>query len=545
MQEVVKQVLTALRGMWVFRWPALITAWVVAAIGVGVIWKIPDQFEASARIYVDTDSILKPLMSGLAVQPNVEQQIGMLSRTLISRPNIEKLIRMADLDLKNRSPNEQEALVERLTKGIEIRTAGGVNLYTMNYRDSEQEKAKRVIQSMVSIFVESGLGASRKDTDSAKTFLAEQIKTFEVKLEEAESRMKDFRLRNLERQGPEGKDVATRLGEIGSQLENARLQLREAERARDAAKQQLQAARGGAAPSSSGLPDLLKGSAAATPSTAGLPAVSTPEVDARLLEQKRTLDALLQRYTEQHPDVISVKRLIKDLEEQKKKEVDELQKRAVAAAAATAANGGTGMASVNESMAVQELNRMLATAEVQVAALKARVDEYGGRLATVRESMKTAPQVEAEAAQLNRDYAITKKNYEDLVARRQSAVMSGELDVASGVADFRLIDPPRVTPKPVSPNRLLLLPMALVVALASGIFFAFAASQLRPTFPDAESLRARTGVPLLGVVTMLVSDEERRRERGSLIRFVSASGGLVGLFVAGLIAMTLMGRYGS
>jgi uncharacterized protein involved in exopolysaccharide biosynthesis len=130
----------------------------------------------AARIYVDTDSILKPLMSGLAVQPNVEQQINMLSRTLISRPNIEKLIRMADLDLKTQSKADQEALVERLTKGISIRTAGGANLYSLAYQDSEQNKAKRVIQSMVSIFVESGLGASRKDTDSAKTFLGEQIK---------------------------------------------------------------------------------------------------------------------------------------------------------------------------------------------------------------------------------------------------------------------------------------------------------------------------------------------------------------------------------
>ena len=544
MQELVTQLLTALRGMWVFRWPALIAAWVVAAIGVAVIWKIPDQYEASARIYVDTDSILKPLMSGLAVQPNVEQQIGMLSRTLVSRPNIEKLIRMADLDLKNRSANEQEALVERLTKGIEIRTAGGVNLYTMNYRDSEQEKAKRVVQSLVSIFVESGLGASRKDTDSAKTFLGEQIKTYEVKLEDAEARMKEFRLRNLDRQGADGKDVATRLGEINAQLQNAQLQLREAEKSRDASKRQLAEARG-QIPSVGALPDLLKGAGGANSAAAGMPAVSTPETDGRILEQKRTLDALLQRYTDQHPDVVTTKRLIKDLEDQRKKEVDELQKRAIATAAATAAAGGTGLASVNESMAVQELNRMMATAEVQVAALKARVDEYAGRSQSVRESLKTAPQIEAEAAQLNRDYAITKKNYEDLVARRQSAVMSGELDVASGVADFKLIDPPRVSPKPVAPNRLVLLPLALIVSLGAGFAFAFVASQLRPTFPDAEALRARTGLPLLGVVTMLVSDDERRRERGSLIRFVSASGGLVGLFVAGLIAMTLMGRYGS
>ena len=131
------------------------------------------------------------------------------------------------------------------------------------------------------------------------------------------------------------------------------------------------------------------------------------------------------------------------------------------------------------------------------------------------------------------------------MARRQSAVMSGELDVASGVAEFRLIDPPRVAPKPVAPNRLLLLPGVLVAAMALGTFFAFAASQLRPTFADAEELRLKTGLPLLGVVSALTTDDDRHKERVSLFRFVSASGGLVGLFVAGLIAMTFMSRYGA
>ena len=257
MQEIAQQILATVRGMWKFRWPAVMVAWVVAALAVMIVWRIPDQYEASARIYVDTDSILKPLMSGLAVQPNVEQQISMLSRTLLSRPNVDKLIRMADLDLKSQSKSEQEALVERLMKSIEIKTAGGVNLYSLAYRDAEQDKAKRVIQSMVSIFVESGLGASRKDTDSAKTFLAEQIKSFEAKLEEAEARMKEFRLRNLDRQGPEGKDVATRLAEIGGQLESAKLQLREAEKSRDAARKQLAEARGTGS-TSTPLPNLLQ-----------------------------------------------------------------------------------------------------------------------------------------------------------------------------------------------------------------------------------------------------------------------------------------------
>lgn len=528
MQELLQQVIVVLRGMWKFRWPGLVVAWVVAAIGVVAVWKIPDQYEASARLYVDTDSILKPLMSGLAVQPNVDQQIGMLSRTLISRPNIEKLIRMADLDLKAASKGDQDRLVESLMTDLQIRTANGVNLYTMNYRNSEPEKAKRVVQSMVSIFVESGLGASRKDTDSAKTFLAEQIKTFEGKLEEAEARLKEFRLRNLSLQ-LDGKDAAGRLAEIGAQLEEARLQLREAENARDAARQQLAAERsqGGA---TSTTQSLLQESALS---------VATPELDARIEAQKRNLDGLMQRYTDQHPDVVTTRRLIAELEVQKKKEVAELRRVAMMTQAAA------GPAAANSSLAAQELGRMLASAEVQVASLRARVSEYSARYAAAKESLKVAPQVEAEAAQLNRDYAITKKNYEDLVARRQSAVMSGELDVASGVAEFRLIDPPRVTPKPVAPNRMLLLPMVLLAALGAGLGVAFAASQLRPTFGDADQLRLSTGLPLLGVVTMLVTEADRRRQRGSLLRFVAASGGLVGLFVAGLVAMTLTARFGA
>ena len=112
MEELFARLSAIAKGMWRFRWLSVAVAWLVGVIGMIVVFEIPDQFEATARIYVDTQSILKPLMSGLAVQPNVEQQVVMLSRTLISRPNIEKLVRMADLDLKSESKAQQEALIE-------------------------------------------------------------------------------------------------------------------------------------------------------------------------------------------------------------------------------------------------------------------------------------------------------------------------------------------------------------------------------------------------------------------------------------------------
>ncbi|OYU43693.1 MAG: hypothetical protein CFE44_16990 [Burkholderiales bacterium PBB4] len=307
-------------------------------------------------------------------------------------------------------------------------------------------------------------------------------------------------------------------------METAKLELREAENAREAAKKQLEMERTHSS-SSNGM-ELLQGQG-------GGVTIATPEIDARIDAQKRNLDGLLQRYTDKHPDIVSTRRLIAELEEQRKREVAEQRKLAAAAPAPTGVTA-------NSSLALQELSRLMATSEVQVAALKARVAEYGSRYEQARALSRTSPQIEAEAAQLNRDYAIIKKNYEDLVARRQSAVMSGDLDMASGVVDFRLIDPPRVSPRPVSPNRLILLPLALVVAVAAGLFAAFVGSQLRPVFNDAQELRAKTGLPLLGVVSMILTDDDQRRERSNRMRFYFGTGGLLASYLVAMITVSIL-----
>jgi len=525
MDQLIVQALAVAKQAWKYRWTGVMVAWLTGVIAAVVVFVLPDRYEASARIYVDTQSILKPLMAGLAVQPNIEQQVNMLSKTLISRPNVEKLVRMADLDLKSQSKADQETLIDTVTRNLAIQSAGrGDNLYTLSYRDSQPEQARRVVQGLVSIFIESSLQSTSKGTATAASFLNEQIKSYEAKLEEAENRVKEFRLRNIQTMAADGKDSAAHLGELSQQLERARLEYREAMNARDAAKQQLELLRTGKAEGKSTVQSLLDESSAD---------VATPELDSRLQTQRANLDALLQRYTEQHPDVVATRKLIKDLEELKRKESIELRKKAQAMPTI----GGAG---VSGNPAAQELARLLAGSEVQVASLRARVDEYSSRYGQALASLKTAPQLEAEAAQLNRDYAIQKKNYEDLVTRRESASMSGDLDSAAGIADFRLIDPPRVPPQPVAPNRLLLLAGALALALLAGIFAAFAASQLRPVFHDATEMRRRLELPILGVVSRLTTDADRRRNRIDLFRFGAASGSLVMLFVVGLTVLVII-----
>ena len=174
----------------------------------------------------------------------------------------------------------------------------------------------------------------------------------------------------------------------------------------------------------------------------------------------------------------------------------------------------------------------LAEAEANVASLRARVSEYENRVQSLSAASRMLPQIEAEYTQLNRDYDVNKRNYDQLVARRESATMAVEMGATSGVADFRLIDPPTVPNKPAAPNRLLLMPAAGLAALMMGAAISFLISQIRPTFSDTNVLRDVTGLAVLGAVSMIADPDRARNQRRGKIAFLGGVGALVGLFGA-------------
>src|SRR6478672_9282516 len=192
MQDLIQQLLSLLRGIWHRRWIGLAVAWLAALIGIAIVYRIPERYEASARVYVDTDTLLRPLLAGLSIQPNLDQQVALISRTLINRPNVEKLVRMADLDLKERSKDGRDDLVDKVIKSIRLE-GSGANLYVLSYRDADPGQARKVVQSLLTIFVESSLGDKRQDTQTAVKFLDTQIKNYEQQLQAAEGRIKDFK----------------------------------------------------------------------------------------------------------------------------------------------------------------------------------------------------------------------------------------------------------------------------------------------------------------------------------------------------------------
>jgi polysaccharide chain length determinant protein (PEP-CTERM system associated) len=517
MDEVLRQFWTIAGDMWRRRWIGLGVAWLVAIIGAVIVWRTPDRYEAGARVYVDTQTVLKPLMAGLAVQPNIDEQIGMLARTIIARPNIEKIMYGANQDVSATSQIERDQMVDDVTKRIRFTGGGRENIYTISYQDTSPERSKRVVSDLLSLFVESGLGNKRRDSESARRFIDEQIKGYEQKLAEAENRLKEFKLKNLGFAGGVGGDYFARMNALSEETAKVRLELRAAEQVRDAYRRELT----GEDPVM--LPDV--GAAAAASPVAS-------EYDTRIDAQRRQLDELLRRFTDQHPDVASTRRLLAQLEEQKKQEIDSRRK--------TAAQAPPRL-SASTNPVFQRIKFSLAEAEANVASLRVRVSESEGRLAQLRAVAGKAPGIEADLAQLNRDYQVLQKNYEQLVTRRESASMSGDVDNA-GLAAFRIIDPPRIAPKPVFPNRLALIFLVLLAAIGAGLAASLAMARVFPTFHAVSALREFTQRPVLGSVSMLDTGAVLLRKRVANAAFASGFAMLIVAYGAWVTWVSMSAR---
>ena len=162
MHEVVEQGITYARGIWRFRWYAMTLTWVIVIVGWIIIFRLPDQYQATARVYVDTDTILRPLLRGLALQSNTIQRVHLMTRTLMSRPNLEKVARMTDQDIKAKTPEQMEALLDEYASNIKLNsTRTDRNLYNISYRNSDPKAAKEIVQAILTIFMESSLGEAR------------------------------------------------------------------------------------------------------------------------------------------------------------------------------------------------------------------------------------------------------------------------------------------------------------------------------------------------------------------------------------------------
>lgn len=489
MTSLYDELLIALHGVWHRRWLALGVAWAVCALGWLAVSLIPNRYESKARVYVATQSVIQ---DKVGISP-VEQQknLDALQQTLASAANLEKVVRGTDLAGTVANERDLAARVGMLRDRIKV-VSSQDNLFeiTTTMADSANSDrtnarlATQITQKLIDIFQQENITGSRDETKQGIAFLDQQIVETTKSLAAAEQKRVAFEqqygslLPGVGSLADREKAARTELGQIESQLMGAQGAL-----------------------------------AAMNGQLAGTPAVvaggGSGGVSALAQAQGELASARAKGWTDQHPDVIALKRQIAALKAQ----------------GGGAVAGGGGMANP----AYLSIRSMQAERAATVQALAGRKAQIESDLAGLAAARASDPGLAAEEDRLDRDYDAIKQQYDKLISDREDVRMRGDVQSETKGATFRVIDPPSVPAAPASPNRPLLLIGVLLVGIGAGVGAAFALGQVRTTFPTATRLAKAAGLPVIGSVTETLNPAQLADRRQKLKLF---SGGCAALGAA-------------
>jgi polysaccharide chain length determinant protein (PEP-CTERM system associated) len=354
----------------------------------------------------------------------------------------------------------------------------------------------------LTVLVEETLDETRSDTDTAQRFLGEQIGEYEARLRAAEQRIAEFKKKNADMMQGGRLDYYSRLQAAREGIEATRAKLNIAINRRDELHRQLE-----------GDEPVLG---------------ATSPFDTRIQEHQKQLDELLLKYTDKHPEVIALTAMIKQLQN-KRQEAIQAQK---------VMGSNTSAKSLELNPVVQRLHIALSETEIEIATLRVQLADQESKLKQLDERVDTIPEVEAQLARLNRDYEITRKQYEALKERLELARLGEQADEGGGKA-IRVLDPPVVPRAPAGGRRPLYLTAVLLAGLLGGAGLAFVLHEIRPVFSNSKTLRDAIGLPVLGVVSMKFTPEQQRKFRLQFASFVLAALLLVAGYGASVVFQEL------
>jgi polysaccharide chain length determinant protein (PEP-CTERM system associated) len=488
LEDLKAVVLHYLRGIWKNRWVAIIVAWPLMVIGVSAVDQLKNRYTAETKVYIDSSSVLRPLLRGLAIESDFDAAVQLMVRKLLSRPNLERAARIMDLDIHINSPTEMEKLITDIRDQVNISAEARTNTYTISYENENRNQAKKMVQTLLDIFVEDTLGKSVNESDTAISFLDKQIAKYDALLKEAEERRETFLRENVGMMPKDGANYFTQLQTVKQQLEEAQLARSESLNRQKKINTTL-----------SGIDDQQD-----------VTVELTSSYDERIRSQEQKLDDLLLLYTDEHPDVINARMVLDSLKERREAEMSEKEKQ----------SSGT---SRMDNPVYQQLEIMLATIEADISSYNARITTLQKKHDDLKQLVDIVPKIEGELQRLNRDYDIHKKNYNELVERREQAKISEEVESGTEQVKFRIIEPPFVPLEASFPNRPLFDAVVLILSLGLGYGLSLLISLLQPVFYTSSDLKSFLDYPILGGVHKYDTDEVLFKRRRNLVFFLTAN----------------------
>ena len=415
------------RRVWCHKWLALIIGVVIFCAGAAFVARMPPVYEAWAQIYVNRDTRIAAAAKGVSLVGDNTGSANLVARSLLNDQGLEQLARRLNPPGRPLTKTELGQTVGRLKRSIEVSPDQGDGFFEFHVKDNDPVRAQRIVQQLLNDFIAMNVGGGRDELLRASAFLDTQIAAYETMLAESRARMVQF-----EQQHPGlGLAMAAAPAAGGGDMERARMAYERA------LAQQPQ-----------------------TPARR-----SNAEDRVNTLQAK--LDSLRLEYTEQHPDVLILKRQLAQAEADRDEQLR--------------SSAGSGEA----------LSPALRAARAELAAAR-----RGGGGRTISSA---SPAVQSEWAELMKNDEVLRTSYQDLISRREAARMSQAADGAD--SKFQIIRRPTVPEYPVGPQRKLYLAAVALAAIGGGLGAAYLRAAIQGIFVSPRELEQAFELPVVGTIS--------------------------------------------
>lgn len=374
------------------------------AVTAGVLtvgYVTPKSYTSEAVLYADQSNILQPLLRGQAEVTQLDR-INEAREMVQSRSFLEQIALDTGLIQGGETDVQRNGIIGKLRKDLNLRVSNR-NFLELKYTSGDPNQSFQVLSATLDRFVERTVRKKRSESQGAFEFIDSQVKSYQRQLEDAEQKLKQFKASNQD--GTEG-SVQGRIENLRRDIENLKLEIQQTESEVRLTRKQLE----NEEPVRRIVVDAGKSSA-----------------ERRLSALRQELDSLLLKYHERHPDVVSVKDQIADLEQQ------------VSGQSESDREGG--ITEVMENPVYENLKIQLADSTTRLEVQKNRLASLQRLLEQAFERSERVAENQAQLSELTRDYDVTRDVYEDMLQRREKARLSMTLDVQGEGVSYKIQEP--------------------------------------------------------------------------------------------------------
>ncbi len=485
------------------HWLIILPLCLALVAGMVLAVKLPRIYQAATLILIEPQRVPKAYVQAV-VDSNITARISIISQQIKSRTNLEKVIENFKLFTAHKYKRWfLEDKVAKLRDNITVTVPKKArrespDAFTIHFQGEDAEKVTKITNSLATYFIDENLKTREAHAIGTSDFLSDELRTMRERLVGMEEALKNYRKSNMGSL-PEQLETNLRiLDRFQEQLMIKEQSFREAKNTMITLDKQI---------SEVGEGDLVAAAIAQPGSGIMLP---KPDELQRLKNQLNDLQA---KYTNRHPDIKRIKRLIANLEKKQdlNPKIDQDE------------NGIPEVISPQSKYLLllkirkQEIRKEIQYLETQILRLQSTIREYEKRV-------EETPNKEQELLSLQRDYGNIKEIYSSLLQRRLEAEIAVNMEKKQKGEKFRIIDPAKRPEKPIKPNmqKLFLLTLAAGLAMGGGLIFLL--EYMDGSFRQRKDIEAYLKLPVMAVIPVLPKQGDRMFH---IVKSILSIGGIV------------------